>query len=313
LRQPAYTGQVYGERFRARAPRVRRSATHPIGRSHDSLVDQPPDTWIPIITIPAIISPDLFERAQEKLAQNTSFATRHNTTHQYLLRALVSCGVCQSSCTGRRLQTGHMYYVCAAKGNPIHTRKAEKCASRFSPAQQLDDVVWRDLCDVLTHPAQLNQALERAHQGHWLPQELQARREQVQQAQHRLAQQLERLTEAYLGAVMALPEYQRRRQELEQKLQALRTQADQLLMQVDRQKELAGIQDSVAAFCQRVQAGLEQATFEQKRQLVELLIDRVLVTNGEVEIRYVIPTTPSSEHVRFCHLRSDYFRDPGLV
>jgi site-specific DNA recombinase len=206
-----------------------------------------------------------------------------------------------------------MYYVCAAKGNPIHTRKAEKCASRFSPAQQLDDVVWHDLCEVLTHPDQLNQALERAHGGHWLPQELQARREQVRQAQHRVAQQIERLTEAYLGAVIGLPEYQRRRQDLEQKLQALSTQADQLLVQVDRQKELAGIQGAVAGFCQRVQAGLEQATFEQKRQLVELLIDRVLVTNGEVEIRYVIPTTPSSEHVRFCHLRSDYFRDPGLV
>lgn len=84
-------------------------------------------------------------------------------------------------------------------------------------------------------------------------------------------------------------------------------------MQVDRQKELAGIQGSVAEFCQRVQAGLGHATFEQKRQLVELLIDRVLVTNGEVEIRYVIPTTPSSEHVRFCHLRSDYFRTPDVV
>ena len=34
-----------------------------------------------------------------------------------------------------------------------------------------------------------------------------------------------------------------------------------------------------------------------------------MVKDGEVEIRYVIPTSPTSEHVRFCHLRSDYFRD----
>ena len=102
---------------------------------------------------------------QHKLAQNKSFATRNNTTHQYLLRALVSCGVCQSSCTARRLHTGHTYYVCAAKGNPIHTRKAEKCPSRFSPAQQLDDLVWRDLCAVVTHPDQIAYALERAHGG----------------------------------------------------------------------------------------------------------------------------------------------------
>jgi hypothetical protein len=66
---------------------------------------------------------------------------------------------------------------------------------------------------------------------------------------------------------------------------------------------------SVEAFCQRVQIGLGNATFEQKRQLVELLIDRVIVTNDQVEIRYVIPTSPSSEQVRFCHLRKDYFSD----
>jgi site-specific DNA recombinase len=313
LRQVAYTGQIYAERYRSRAPRIRRSATHPIGRPHESLEEQPVEAWVPITTIPAIISQDLFERVQHKLAQNKSFATRNNTTHQYLLRALVSCGVCQSSCTARRLHTGHTYYVCAAKGNPIHTRKAEKCPSRFSPAQQLDDLVWRDLCAVVTHPDQIAYALERAHGGHWLPQELQARHDQLRQAQSRLSQQIDRLTEAYLGEVIPLAEYQRRRKDLEQKQQALAAQADQLSRQVDQHKELAGLTTCINDFCKRIQAGLDTATFEQKRQLIELLIDRVIVTNGDVEIRYVIPTSPSSEHVRFCHLRSDYFHPPDVI
>jgi site-specific DNA recombinase len=221
--------------------------------------------------------------------------------------------VCHSSCTARRLHTGHTYYVCAAKGNPIHTRKAEKCPSRFSPAQQLDDLVWQDLCQVMTHPEQIAYALERAHGGQWVPQELQARREQLHQAQRRLTQQIERLTEAYLGAVIPLAEYQRRRLDLEQKHQALATQDAQLSAQVDRRKELAGVMVSVEEFCRRVQAGLDNATFEQKRQLIELVIDRVIVANGDVEIRYVIPTSPSSEHVRFCHLRSDYFNAPDVI
>ena len=63
----------------------------------------------------------------------------------------------------------------------------------------------------------------------------------------------------------------------------------------------------------RIQSSLQNASFDQKRQLVELLIDRVIVNDGDVEIRYVIPTTPESEHVRFCHLRSDYFRHPYLL
>jgi hypothetical protein len=31
-----------------------------------------------------------------------------------------------------------------------------------------------------------------------------------------------------------------------------------------------------------------------------------VVTDGDVEIHYVIPTTPASEHVRFSHLRTNY-------
>ena len=42
---------------------------------------------------------------------------------------------------------------------------------------------------------------------------------------------------------------------------------------------------------------------------MELLIDRVLVDNGNVEIRYVIPTSPQGETTRFYQLRKDYFEE----
>jgi site-specific DNA recombinase len=313
LRQPAYTGQLYAGRYRSRPPRIRRSATHPLGRPHDSLTELPQEEWIPIATIPAIVGQEVFDMAQRKLAQNQRFAARNNTAHRYLLRALVSCGLCQSSCGGRWYAAGYGYYVCAAKGRAIHTRKEEKCPARFSPSGQLDDLVWRDLCDVLTQPASIAQALERAHGGQWLPQELQDRREQLRRARQRLGQQLERLTDAYVGGVLPLPEYQRRRQDLEQHLRTLEQQEGQLAAQADRRAEVAGLAAGAEDFCRRVQAGLADATFEQKRHLVELLIDRVVVADGEVEIRYVIPTGPRGEQGRFCHLRSDYFADPEAV
>jgi hypothetical protein len=72
--------------------------------------------------------------------------------------------------------------------------------------------------------------------------------------------------------------------------------------------ELASLTSSISEFCQRISRGLSQATFDEMRQLVELLIDRVVVTMEEVEIRYVIPTSPTSEQIRFCHLLTGYFR-----
>ncbi len=120
--------------------------------------------------------------------------------------------------------------------------------------------------------------------------------------------QTERLTEAYLAGVVPLEEYKRRRHELEQRLEGLAAQMRQVEASANKHVELAGIARSMEELCQRVSCGLEQASFEQKRQLIELLIDRVVVTNEEVEIRYVIPTSPSSEQTRFCHLRSNYFQ-----
>jgi site-specific DNA recombinase len=124
--------------------------------------------------------------------------------------------------------------------------------------------------------------------------------------------QLDRLTEAYLGEVIPLAEYQRRRKDLEQRGEALASQERQLQGQGRQRMELAGVADSIEDFCERVRAGLAEATFEQRRKLVELLIDRVIVTDEDVEIRYVIPTDSSSEQVRFCHLRSDYLYHPTL-
>jgi len=314
LTNPAYTGQIYAGRMHYRPPKIRRSATHPIGRSHNSAILAPEEEWILVAQIPAVISKEQFDLVQAKLAKNQSFSKRHNNAHQYLLRALVSCGICQQSCYARTVKgKPYGYYVCTGKDDEVQARHVTKCPSRFTPSQQLDELVWQDLWDMLTHPDVITKALERALGTEWLPQELQARQENLRRGKASLGQQLDRLTEAYLSNVIPLIEYQRRRTEIEQRQQALENQVNQLMVQADRYKELAGLAVNVEDFCQRVRTGLANATFEQKRQLVELLIDRVIVTGDEVEIHYVIPTNRSSEHIRFCLLRSDYFNAPDLI
>lgn len=176
----------------------------------------------------------------------------------------------------------------------------------FLPTNE-GQLVWQDVCDLLSHPALIEEALRRAQGGAWLPQELQARRENLHKAARSLEQQLERLTEAYLAGVLELEEYRRRKQDLAHRAEAVASQERQLEAGVNRQKELTGMVESIQDLCHRIHQGLENASFEQKRQVVELLIDRVVVTNGDVEIRYVIPTSPKGEQVCFGHLRTDYF------
>ena len=307
LTNPAYTGQVYVGRTHTIKPHLRRSATHPIGKPGESHVKAPEEEWILVAAIPAIIEIKQFEQIQAKLVHNQQAASRNNKAHQYLLRAMVSCGFCQLSCSCRTLHPGYHYYYCHGRTDVVYSHLHKHCDARYIPAQQLDELVWQDLFQLITHPEIISTALQRAQGGCWLPQELQARRDNLRHGQNALQSQLDRLTEAYLNQVIPLPEYQRRRVDLENRLQGMQDLEKQLTHQVDRRNELSGLAVSIENFCQRIRTGLENTNFEQKRTLVELLVDRVIVKDENVEIRYVIPTSPASEHIRFCHLRKDYF------
>jgi site-specific DNA recombinase len=315
LTNPVYTGQVFAGRTRPVATQTRQSALRPVGHSNSVCKPTLPETWIPVATIPAVVSDDCFNQVQAKLAQNKRWARRNNTAHEYLLRALVSCGACQLACYSRTCKHqgknfSQKYYVCQGKLPPVHSHRDERCTSSFIPADQLDSLVWTDVCEMLMHPASIRLALERAHGGSWLPQEFQAHRQVLQKARGNLNHQVDRLTDAYLAGTILLAEYQRRREDLDKRLQALDNQGKQFDSHANRQVEISHLAQSAEEFCSRISQNMLAATFEQKRVLIELLIDRVVVTGDQVEIRYVIPVGPAGQQGRFCHLRKDYFDVP---
>ncbi len=289
LTNPVYAGEVYAGRTQAGSRRPR-----------------PREDWIAVASVPAIVTRALFDRVQAKLARNRRFSRRNNTAHPYLLRALVGCGVCGLACFGRSMPPHHRYYCCAGKLAAVHSHREAACPARYIPAAQLEALVWDDLCGLLAHPEAIRRALERAHGGHWLPQELRARREALRRGQAGVRRQVERMTEAYLAGVVGLEEYRRRRGELERREQALEAQERQLGAQVDRQAEIARLGLGLEEFCRRVREGLERATWDQRRQLLESLVARVIVTDGEVEIRYMVPVGAGADADRPCRLRSDY-------
>jgi site-specific DNA recombinase len=310
LRSPVYTGTAYGERTRPVPARVRQSALRPVGagRSHRPA---PPDEWI-AIPVPAIVSQETFAATQDRLDRNTKMARRNNTAHEYLLRGLVSCGQCQLSCMGRTVPPGYPYYSCRGRTDALRAARGERCTARFAPARALDALVWQDLCRTLTEPALITHELERAHGGEWLPQALQARRKTLHDALAQLERQQARLLEVYLAEIIGRDEFERKRQEVTHTHYGLTQQLRQLEAQAQQQVDIAALAQGLEAFCRRLQPTLDQLTFAQRRQLVEWLIDHVIVTDGQVEIRYVVPTGPKGETTPFCHLRLDYLRRPPL-
>ena len=303
LKNPAYIGNAYGHCTYLAPAKSRRSPLAPVGAGLTAK-RRPEEEWIGV-PVPEIVERETFDLVQQKLSHNRKFASRNNKSHQYLLRALVSCGACGRGSNARTSWDGRSYYVCRGHQEIV---EEQRCRARHAPGTRLDELVWEDLCEVLTRPEHVAHALQRAHGGEWLPQELKARLANVGKALAQTGRQRERLLEAYLGGVLELGEFERKRKELEGRTDALLVQERQLQASARERTELAGIADSIERFCKQVRAGLADATFEQKRRLVELLIDRVIVTDEEVEIRYVVPTSPDGPHQPFCQLRTDYLR-----
>jgi site-specific DNA recombinase len=305
LTNPVYTGQVYTGRYTLRPAEQRRSPLQPVNPRNQSRRLNTPDAWTLVSHVPAIITQDMFDQVQAKLTENQRMARRNNTAHDYLLRALVSCGQCGFACSCRTTRT-YSYYTCNGHKHRAVSGLETPCPSRSVRVEVLDTLVWQDVCRVLEDPTILASALERAHGGAWLPHELQARGAMLRKAQATLERQLTRLTDAYVAEVLGLEEYVRRREGILQRQQALGQQETALREQGQNRQAFAVMLQSVNDFVHRVRGGLAHATFAQRRQIVELLVDRVVIFADEIEIRYVIPTTAASEHVQFCHLRSDY-------
>jgi site-specific DNA recombinase len=302
LRSSTYMGTAYSGRTRSVPARQRKSALLPVGRG-ESVQLTPPEEWI-AVSVPAIIDQEMFDTAQARLDHNKQMARRNNKSHDYLLRGLVSCGQCHLSSCGRA-QGKYRYYTCRGR-DVLRAAKGDRCTARLVPSQALDELVWRDLCCIVADPNLITHELERAQAGEWLPQALQAKRNTVRQALARLKRQQDRLLEVYLAEIIMRDEFERKRQELTQTQNGLQQQLRQLEHKAKKQLETLTLANNIKEFCQRIRSTIDDLNFEQRRQLVELLIDRVIVDDEKVEIRYVIPTSPNSENTRFCHLRTDY-------
>src|SRR5207248_1127124 len=147
--------------------RQRKSALRPVGPG-ESHTPRPPEEWIEV-PVPPIVSEETFAQVQAKLDTNQQAAAR-NTRHEYLLRALVSCGACRPGCLARQNPAGYRYYLCRGHTDALRAARGQRCTARYIPAGRLDELVWADLCALLTDPAQAARALTRARGGAWLPQ-----------------------------------------------------------------------------------------------------------------------------------------------
>ena len=60
-------------------------------------------------------------------------------------RVYVQASVAVAKTFGKNNNRKQRYYVCSGKFNKAQSAPEEKCPSRYAPAEQLEEIVWKDL------------------------------------------------------------------------------------------------------------------------------------------------------------------------
>jgi site-specific DNA recombinase len=296
LTNHAYRGIAYGNQQETVPAKRRRPLLKPasVDGTGTSSRRRPPAEWIGV-AVPPLIDADLFERAQEQLARNRDRSPR-NTRGEYLLRRLVSCRRCSLA---HRIWTNgrSAFYTCpGTSGDPLRGQ-AEACRASRIATHRLDAAVWDDLCQVLTDPTLLVESLRRVQQG-WLGDgpEL-SRRRAFQRRETEIRRQIERLVDAYAVGAVSLEDLQTRRARLDARLAEVQREAAALAAACQMDERLEVLAQRLETFRAALAHGLDTADFARRRELVELLIDRVVVDAPSIEIRYILPVggVPSPE------------------
>jgi site-specific DNA recombinase len=231
--------------------------------------------------VPALVDADTWERAQQALTRNQLLATR-NAKRQYLLRGLITCGLCDTRYSGmlctRRNGRARAYYVCGGK-HPHRGRLVGRCPSKHLPAEELEERIWQTLEDYIKNPGPILDQLalhmqQREHQAADLDTE---RRGQAL-ALSRLADQKESMLDLYRRKLITPPDLERQLAKIaadEAEITTRLTTLERTLKgQVTMASKLTEARALLTQWCETLE---EHPSWDKRRAVVEGLIVSIQV------------------------------------
>ena len=128
-------------------PQYRKTAEHHLRSLKTGRSDRAESAWI-WSEAPAIITAELFEKAQRQLQRNAATARQRYqpASGRYWLRTLVQGGAGGLGMGGKRqLRTGtqshYLYYQCTGHA-PLTVGRTKRYPAKLVRAERLDAVVW---------------------------------------------------------------------------------------------------------------------------------------------------------------------------
>ena len=290
LQNPAYVGRAAFGRTRSvplqprlRAPRGRPAQSR---RGYSPRL-VPEAAWISV-PVPALVDEATFAAAQQQLEENRRRARIPLKGSRYLLQGLIVCACCGYAYYGRTNDPRNAYYRCSGS-DASRWGGTRICGNRELRMDSLDQAVWGEVGRLLQEPHRVEQEYRQRLQPPSGAGDVGAIQTQVQKLRRGSA----RLIDAYTDGLLEKADFESRLSRLRERIQHLEQEARHLQDVQQDEQELRLLVGRFDHFAQQVRAGLDQADWTTRRDIIRALVKRVEIDLEEVHVVFRVSPTPT--------------------
>lgn len=294
LRNPAYKGTAcFGKTERTERKKITRSLRKRGGFSPRSNAnrERPREEWIEI-SVPPIISEDIFCLAQERLEKNKQFSRRH-TKEPTLLQGLLVCSKCGYALYRTSTQTSmrKLYYYRCLGSDDYRYPTGRVCTNRPIRQDYLDELVWKHVIRLFENPDLIHKEINRRIHEARNSNPTRIRKGTLAKEITRVQNGIDRLLDAYQEGLLQLPELRMRMQELRKRQSALKSELQSMEAKTIDEETYLQLVSKIDDFLFRMRRSAETLNVLDRQKILRLVIKEILVDTDTVTIKHSIPTT----------------------
>ena len=293
LRNPAYEGRACFRKTQvietpARVTRRVRLRGATVARRKPNR-PRPREDWI-TIPVPAIVEPDQFALAQERLQLNLRCAARR-TKEPTLLQGMVVCQQCGYAYyrTSTRTSRAKIYYYRCLGSDDYRWEHGRVCHNAPVRQDYLDTVVWERVMAILNNPTLIQQEIDRRQRavrdGHPTRRQIDRMNAELSRAQTARS----RLIEAYQEGFMDLAELRQRIPRVRQRELALQEQLKNLEARLAGAARYLQLQENLDSFVERLRTAADTMSVPERQRVLRLLVKQIEISADEIVIKHSIP------------------------
>lgn len=233
---------------------------------------------------PAIVSPEVWERANRQLEANSALC-RRNSKREYLLSGMMRCGApgCGYTYIGRpgtqKNGKESPYYTCGcrlAAGNR-RSEHQQTCSNPSVPSS-FESTLWKQVYDFITNPSRTLQLIAESLRVNTADAaQLATEREQLESRLAGKDEEKDMVLQLYRQKIIPMAKVEQQFQEIDAQANAIRDQLDALSLRLRGLEADCDELSDVADMLEHLREEAESGTFEGRRRCCYRLIKSMTV------------------------------------